>query len=694
MEGNNKLVMILVYEFQSHVWIFIEFIEKGGAFILNKTNQKTLKDEEIVNIVIKYIDENLYNYAILIDGEWGCGKTYFVKKYLIGKIEDHEKNKEKEDESYKSKKIVYISLYGVKSADDVSKQIFMESYLAKTGKAKNVLRKGAEVAGKLLPVAFDVMTSFTGVKADNDKVLGVINDFLTIKKSILIFDDLERCDCPINEMLGYINGFVEHEELKVILVANQKEIGKESYIKNMELKYLVAANQNIDFESKSESQRILDIYTQENKQDKQMAQPVSIDMIENRINRLFGQDVMYERIKEKLVGITIYYQPDLQRIFNKFIKNDNFDDALQSQLKENISFFEECMIRENHSNLRTFQFFLSKINDLNKSICKIEGDGKDIFLNHIIQYCFKICVAYKKDSLKYTWEENEEYAFKSVGQSDIFGNRLAFRFVDDFVLKSILDNQKVIKMFEIFENEYIQKSDAFRELDTKWYILEDSDVQQKMQQVIEDLGNDIYEFKEYQRIIGRFVELEQIGFPEENTNVVIEKMKENIFKSGQHINIDNGYGLLQEGNKKQRYKEIIDQLQKEIDQNFKEHISNTIEDYLSLETEWGECLEKYVYSNKTEIYQSSGFLKQMSLSVLCEKIKNSNSKDIDAFRECIITLYVRGIMGDGLKKDEGVLRELSDEIQKMHTDDFDRIKKMQVKYLIKNLQSAIEMFEN
>lgn len=672
----------------------IKYAEKGRAFILNQTSQKTLKDDDIVNVVIKYIDENLYNYAILIDGDWGCGKTYFVKEYLIDKIENHEKNKEKEDKSYKCRRVVYISLYGVKSADDVTKQIFMESYLAKTGKAKNVLKKGTEVAGKLLPVAFDVMTSFTGVKADNDKVLGVINDFLTIKNSILIFDDLERCDCPVNEMLGYINGFVEHEELKVILVANQKEIGKESYIKNMELKYLVAANQNIDFESQSENQKILNMYTQKDEKDKKTVEPVSIDVIENRINRLFGQDIMYERIKEKLVGITIYYQPDLKNVFEYFIKNKNFNSDLQTYLKANLSFFEEYMLGEKHPNLRTFQFFLSKINDLYKSICKIKRDGQDAFLNCIIQYCFKVCVAYKNNSLKYAWEDKEEYAFKSIGKSDIFGDRLAFRFVDDFVIKSILDNQKVVRMFEIFEDEYIKKSDAFRELDAQWFILEDSDVQQKMQQVIEDLGNDIYEFKEYQRIIGRFIELEQIGFPQENTGIAVEKMKANIFKSGQHIIIDNGFGLLQEGDKKQRYKEIIEQLQKDIDQHCKEHLSNTIEDYLNLEAGWGEHLEKYVYSNKTEIYQTSGFLKQMRISALCEKVMKSNSKDINAFRSCIITLYVKGIMGEGLKKDEEALRELSDEIQKMDTEGFDRIKKMQLKYLLKNLQSAVEQFEN
>lgn len=248
-------------------------------------------------------------------------------------------------------------------------------------------------------------------------------------------------------------------------------------------------------------------------------------------------------------------------------------------------------------------------------------------------------------------------------------------------------------MLRIFEDEYFKKSDAFRELDSQWYILEDNEIQQKIQQVFEDLGNNIYDVKEYPRIISRFIELEQAGFSKENTDIVIERMKSNILDLKQHINIDNGYGMLQEGENKQRYKEIIEQLQKDIDQHFREHISNTLEDYLNSEDEWGEKLEKYVYNNKTEIYQSSGFLRQMNIHKLCEKIKKSKSKDINAFRSCIITLYVRGIMGDGLERDKEFIQELKEKIQTMDTKDFDKIKKMQIDYLIGNLKSAEEVFK-
>ena len=218
---------------------------------MNRRKQAILSDDEIVDVLINYIDEELYNYAVMIDGEWGCGKTYFIRENLQDKLEKHEKEREEKDRENKARRVVYVSLYGVKSLEEVSKQMLMESYLAKTGKAKGILKKSAEAAGTMLPIIFDIIKPAVGVEMDSENISKAIGGFLSVKDSILIFDDLERCDCPVNEVLGYINTFVEHDGMKVIIVANQKEIGKRTYFENLELKYLVAAHENIDFEKKS-----------------------------------------------------------------------------------------------------------------------------------------------------------------------------------------------------------------------------------------------------------------------------------------------------------------------------------------------------------------------------------------------------------------------------------------------------------
>jgi hypothetical protein len=660
---------------------------------MNRRKQAILSDDEIVDVLINYIDEELYNYAVMIDGEWGCGKTYFIRENLQDKLEKHEKEREEKDRENKARRVVYVSLYGVKSLEEVSKQMLMESYLAKTGKAKGILKKSAEAAGTMLPIIFDIIKPAVGVEMDSENISKAIGGFLSVKDSILIFDDLERCDCPVNEVLGYINTFVEHDGMKVIIVANQKEIGKRTYFENLELKYLVAAHENIDFEKKSNKKSLFEENVQINPINREA---VHIDTVKSRLNQLFAQDVMYEKVIEKLVGITIYYQPDLQRVFSTLIENSSLSGKLQGYLNEQKYFFEEYMTGEEHSNLRTFQFFLSKINELYKVINKIDSEGQEAFFRYLIQYSFKVCVSFKNNSLKDEWEENEEYAFKSMGERDIWGNHLAFRFVDDFVTKSVLDEKTIKNMLQLFEDEYINKKghevDIFRQLEGSWYFSEDEEVQSKVQLIMQAIENNRYEFKEYPRIIGLFIELELAGFSRENTDIVVKMINNNISKLNSHINIKNGYALLQEGEKRKRYNEIIEEIQENIDLQFKERVSSTFDECLKLESGWGEKLEKYVYDNRVDICDSNGFLRQMDIPNLCRRIEQSGSKDINAFRGCILSLYVQGYMGKGLEMDGEKVQELRNGVEGISNEKFDNIKKLQLRYLISNLVAAEQKF--
>ena len=72
-------------------------------------HKQYLSDTEIIEVIKSYIAEKLYNYAVMIDGEWGSGKTYFVKEILIPKLKDWEKEKSNNQDDYKPKKIIYIS---------------------------------------------------------------------------------------------------------------------------------------------------------------------------------------------------------------------------------------------------------------------------------------------------------------------------------------------------------------------------------------------------------------------------------------------------------------------------------------------------------------------------------------------------------------------------------------------------------
>lgn len=660
-----------------------------------RNKQHILADDEIVDVLINYVDESIYDYAVMIDGEWGCGKTYFIKKRLYTELEKHEKEKAQNQEGYKPKGIIYLSLYGVKSLEEVSKQILMESYFVKSGNAKGIIRKGTEITGKMLPVLFDIIKTKTGLELEAENVSNAAGGFFSVKDSILIFDDLERCNCPVNEVLGYINTYVEHEGMKVIIIANQKEIGKNAYLTNQELKYLVAANENINFDENIE--RKSNFFTQSNEEEKIKENAVAISTIKDRISKLFGQDVQYEKVKEKLVGVTIYYYPVLQDVFTKLIRSKEIDDRLQSLLLEKLSFYEDYMVKEEHPNLRTFQFYLSKVRELYNEISKLDGVGQEPFLKYIIQYSFKVCVCYKNDTLKQTWEGNEEYGFKAIGKTDIFGNELAFRFVDEFVTKSILEEEKIKRMLEVYEDEYIKKReeevDVLRDLESGWYVSDDYTVAEKIKRIIEALNQDKYEIKEYPRIIGLFIELEYAGFSNKIVSDMLIAMKNSVKNLKKRVNIGVEYSMLKEGEKRERCKEILADIQNEIDQQFQIHLSDTMESYLEKEDSWAESLHDYVMKNRMEISNTDGFLAQFEIFQLVEKISKSMSYDIHAFRGCILGLYVQTSMGDALKLEYDKVVALKEEVEKIDQSHFDNIKKMQIGYLILNLQSAIEVYD-
>ena len=65
-----------------------------------------MTEQQIKEEVLRYLKDESYQYAILIDGEWGSGKTYFVNNILTKEI------KKQEEKTEKPRSVKYISLYG------------------------------------------------------------------------------------------------------------------------------------------------------------------------------------------------------------------------------------------------------------------------------------------------------------------------------------------------------------------------------------------------------------------------------------------------------------------------------------------------------------------------------------------------------------------------------------------------------
>lgn len=151
------------------------------------------------------------NYAILIDGDWGAGKTYFIKKYIAEKSDKHQ--------------FVYVSLYGVTDQSEIEEQIFQQLHPVLSSKPVSVLTKVAKGALKMgLKIDLDSNESKETTAEISIPNVKLSDFFIKAQNAILVFDDLERCAISVEKMLGYINYFCEHQNHKVIIVANEKEV--------------------------------------------------------------------------------------------------------------------------------------------------------------------------------------------------------------------------------------------------------------------------------------------------------------------------------------------------------------------------------------------------------------------------------------------------------------------------------------
>lgn len=183
--------------------------------------------------LISYLDEYLQmqtpQFAVMITGKWGCGKTYFIKN-----IKDQwcSSNKNVSENSIDLKPI-YLSLNGLSSINSVIRKV-------KTVLYPILYSKGATVAKTVILSALRIASkSFLdldkdGAGEDMNNLLdaeGIIEVFKSDSDTlegnrVMILDDVERCKIPLDELFGFINSIVEHSNSKVILICDEEKLAE------------------------------------------------------------------------------------------------------------------------------------------------------------------------------------------------------------------------------------------------------------------------------------------------------------------------------------------------------------------------------------------------------------------------------------------------------------------------------------
>ena len=623
--------------------------------------------EGLSSEIDRYICDDTFPYAIMINGSWGCGKTFFIKKYI------------NESSITKNKKFIYISLYGLSSISDLNRQIKLQYLFGKKYKNKYEITKiGTSIAIDLLEE--------NGIKRKYiAQALKLINkDTIKSNDIVLILDDLERSTVSVVDILGYINGLVEHQKYKVIILANEKEIDYE--LNNLELKYLVAKDTNLVEKEKD----TLDYIFCSKKADETKKNTKDLDFSElkNRTQALFSEKSRYFLIKEKVIGITYMFNLDTRDTMKEILRNvflpkvNKTDSDLYNWLfnlfNQSVDEIAKIMEKEKHQNLRTYQFYLSKVIALYK--CLKESDAsqnRDVesFINSYNIMMFKECLFFKLDkdqkvglNLIENFLANYVRGFNNI--SDLNFTKIIWKYYD-----SLNSDKRIDLAINTVYNW------------TDWN-------SKKINDEIEFLSGRINEIDKvmYKRILTTFAYLE------EQKIVDKDKIQKFLYELRSHINRegelktvlqDLRYTFLETKQENNIYESYINIL-KMNDKN--DYVMNPFESCFSEETNTMNWFDKFILS-------TVNYLPDSVVDQLLEKIKHANcGSELICIFNALDKVYLSEVnewkdnpaMHDNLKS----LSCFKNEIIKIYQDsELDPVIKVWIRNIIQRIDKILKKLQ-
>lgn len=476
-------------------------------------------------------------YALLISGKWGTGKTFFINNYL-------------EKERHEEKKFIKISLFGIKSVDEIHKQIIFQLIGTEEGSLSN----------SLIKIGSSILDSF-GKKINlgiHDIPIEQVLKTLTKKldnEIIFIFDDLERITVNIPEILGYINILVERLQLKTILLANESELAKKDQYKEFKEKiigktFLLKQDFNTSFDAFVQLINLSKTVIIDNK--------TTIENIFNTADyhnlRHVRQSILdfehfFENIEEKFYSKKELMQELIEIFFalSIEIKNGKFDiqDVKDLQL------------------VKSFEYYMEKADAEEK---------KEVFTRKPLDLFLEKYSLTNREGLLLTekmWIEL--FTFGILKQSEIT---------------------------ESFENSKYFIIESPKEWIPLWHYheLEDESFKEKLEEVANKFNNNEYkEHKVFMHVVGILLRLSKIKLYDKSSQEIIDRAKSNIDNNLEILekNIDleeSAFGLSYMEEETDEFIKVKDYL---LDKTY-EAIHRSLED---LGTELIELLNNNDYEN-------------------------------------------------------------------------------------------------
>lgn len=396
--------------------------------------------EELVESILDYVRADYTDYAIMINGEWGSGKTYFWNNKVKNKIESINING-------KQYTTIYMSLYGISNLEDISKKIFIETTQLMDKNMKKYMNTHEKTSiPEYAKTGLD-MAHFFGVTQNSDKV--DYASFFATDDKVLCFDDLERANVDVIDILGYINNFVEHDHIKTIIICNEKELSTKLKSSNLEMKTFIATY-------------LLDKEGGLLNTDKPM-----VEKIREKIEYVFDKANDYERIKEKLIGETFEYAPRFNYIINGILMRYESNPDLIRFLREHTTLITNTFVKSGTRNLRILKHALNDFKKVFENVNKFYPNTNLRVLQTML--IFTIAVSFEIKAGKITKDKfvninsNEEYKSILVSSRVLMDNRQFYiKEFDNNYYFNFKSDYRFFKFIEIYVRTRIFDMKSFK----------------------------------------------------------------------------------------------------------------------------------------------------------------------------------------------------------------------------------------
>lgn len=624
-----------------------------------------MTSKEIVDAVISYVRDENAKYAILIDGTWGSGKTYLYENYLVDAIDSVEVGKNERKQN------VYISLYGISSIDLLAKQLITNYLIYVKGNGNKLIKKGLKPLAGIIGVASSAFSFSIGpISTDLSNVFEKIEGSIDVKDMVICFDDLERCTIPINEFFGFVNNLIEHCNCKVIILADEKNIGKIYANTNIEEKYLTVISGNrkvVEYIGDGKNTK-----TQNKGLGKDTNGEITVEEVKKLNEILYSENYLYKDIKEKVIGKTMLYYPALKDVIKEvicgnekskgIIQEGQYKEYLLKYINDIVSAFTETENR----NLRIIRSWIFLFRKIYEATTKYYSNSKyyEEILNDFLRYSIWVAGAIKKNK-KITRSTNYGSQDMVYFEGHEYTHIFRYSFIDAWINCDAWSDEdlsqackSIIKRREQEDVDNPPKihstGKALNEL-RDWYLMEDEQVEEVLEKLVHEVEEGKYAYYDYSNILSTLLYLQVYGLFTGDIKKIQTKMIDMI-KKDPDVQEENDFPKNFSSEEiRDKYNELYRPIAEERKIRNREINKEEQEEsdiYRSADVFYEHCskMENYYCSHKS-------FIEYLDLDKLLALINISNNEDIYTILQAFKTVYFMGNLKDFYMTDiEGIKR--------------------------------------